>query len=75
MVDEAASNSSTSSTPTTNSPAIAAAHGNQLIEQERWVELERLVSRIPTDLLDNDPDLLMLSCVGPRQGAVRATER
>ncbi len=40
---------------------IAATHGNQLIEQERWVELDRLLSDIPTDLLDTDPELLILS--------------
>jgi len=40
--------------------AVAAEKGNELIELEQWTELERLVSRIPPDLLDNDPDLLML---------------
>ena len=39
---------------------LAAAHGQQLIEEERWVELERLVSRIPSDVVTNDPDLLLL---------------
>ena len=43
---------------------IAATHGNQLIEHGRWVELARLVSRIPADVLDADPNLLLLkACV------------
>ena len=40
---------------------IAATHGNQLIEQERWVELARLLSRIPSERLHADPELLILS--------------
>ena len=43
---------------------VVAAHGDQLVEEGRWVELARLVSRIPAQVLDDDPELLMLrACV------------
>ena len=40
---------------------LAAEYGNQLIEEERWPELSRLLSTIPGDLRDNEPALLVLS--------------
>ena len=39
---------------------VAATHGNQLVEQQRWVELENLLSDIPTRVLDSDAELLIL---------------
>ena len=41
--------------------AIAAEHGTQLVEEERWAELGLLTSVIPSDVLDGDPHLLLLS--------------
>lgn len=40
--------------------ATAATHGARLIEEERWVELARLISVIPSSVLDTDPNLLIL---------------
>lgn len=34
--------------------------GNQLIEEERWAELARVLSRVPSDVVDNEPTLLLL---------------
>jgi len=39
---------------------LAAEFGNQLIEEERWPELDRLLSGVPSDVLDNEPALLVL---------------
>jgi len=39
---------------------VAAEFGNQLIEEERWPELERLLTGVPGDILDKDPGLLVL---------------
>ena len=35
--------------------------GSQLIEEERWQELARVLALVPADVLDNEPALLMLS--------------
>ncbi|MDH3683612.1 MAG: hypothetical protein OEV40_27140, partial [Acidimicrobiia bacterium] len=40
--------------------AVAAEFGSQLIEEERWSELERLLASIPSDVLDSEPRLLVL---------------
>lgn len=39
---------------------LAAHHGNDLLNDERWPELDRLLSIVPPDVLDNDPALLVL---------------
>lgn len=50
--------------------ALAADRGRQLIEDGRWVELARLVSRIPARVRDQEPELLMLrSCVIGENGS------
>ncbi len=43
---------------------VAAERGDQLVEEGRWPELARLVSLIPAQVLDSDPELLLLqACV------------
>jgi LuxR family maltose regulon positive regulatory protein len=44
----------------TDLAAAAADFGNQLIEEERWPELERLLASVPGDVLDSEPALLVL---------------
>jgi LuxR family maltose regulon positive regulatory protein len=39
---------------------VAAEFGNQLIEEERWAELDRLLASVPADVLDSQPALLLL---------------
>ena len=43
-----------------NLAAVVAEFGSQLIEEERWSELDRVLSRVPSDVLDNEPALLLL---------------
>ena len=44
--------------------AVARADGDQLVEEGRWAELARLVALIPAQVLDADPELLLLqACV------------
>ena len=40
--------------------ALAADHGFDLIDEERWVELDQIVSMIPADVIDGDAALLLL---------------
>ena len=44
----------------TNLAAVVAEFGSQLIEEERWPELDRVLARVPSDVLDNEPALLLL---------------
>ena len=39
---------------------LAEEYGSELIEEERWVDLERLLSMIPQDVVDSNPSLLLL---------------
>jgi len=39
---------------------VAAEFGNQLIEEERWAELDRLLASVPADVVDSQPGLLVL---------------
>ena len=48
--------------------------GNQLIEEERWTELERLLAIVPSDVLDRAPGLLVLRA-GCSVTSSRATVR
>ncbi len=40
--------------------ATAATQGARLVDEERWVELARLISVIPSSVSDTDPNLLIL---------------
>ncbi len=39
---------------------LAAAHGNDLVEGERWLELTNLLDALPRDVEESDPALLVL---------------
>ena len=40
--------------------SVSVEYGNRLLEQERWPEIERVLSGIPEDLVDDEPALLLL---------------
>ncbi len=44
----------------TRAARIVATHGNDLVDLERWAELERWISRLPEPLVGADPDILLL---------------
>lgn len=39
---------------------VACEYGNELLERERWPELERLLAAVPQDVFDTEPALLVL---------------
>ena len=49
---------------------IATDHGGRLVEGGRWAELARMMPLIPTDVLHDDPNLLLLqACVVGENGS------